>query len=225
MGALFLSGGGMNGCLPSLGKKFASCLEKGKPLLYIPIAKKYAKQPYTAYIERITNVFSPFGCSVIAWANLKNKTLEDLNDFSGVYIEGGNTFVLSQELQNSGFDSTLCSYVEQGGLLYGVSAGAIICGHSINPCFHLDSNIINLQEFAGCNLLKNHLIWCHYKPEDDHLIFRYMQEHPNPIIALPDNTGIIVEENEVQVVGATPMYLFQRNNKLALKTNFYLNSF
>jgi dipeptidase E len=55
-----------------------------------------------------------------------------------VYIAGGNTFYLLQQLRDSGFGRLLIDFVNAGGLYAGVSAGALVAGTDIRPVETMD---------------------------------------------------------------------------------------
>ncbi|MEK4670125.1 Type 1 glutamine amidotransferase-like domain-containing protein [Niallia sp. FSL R7-0271] len=117
-----------------------------KPLLYIPIAMDGAI-PFDECYKWINSVFKPLGIQEITmWTDLSNKTLEDLKQFSAIYIGGGNTFSLLNAIQISKLDKVLEEYIENEGVIYGGSAGAIILGANIT-CSHMDANKTNLQNF------------------------------------------------------------------------------
>lgn len=63
---------------------------------------------------------------------------ESLNDVDLIYIAGGYTYYLLEQIRNTGFDTVLAKFMERGGLYVGASAGALIAGPDIEPCSSLD---------------------------------------------------------------------------------------
>ena len=61
----------------------------------------------------------------------KKEIVEVLNDCDCIYISGGNTFFLVQELRRTGTDKLIVEQVEKGKLYIGESAGAMIFAPSI----------------------------------------------------------------------------------------------
>lgn len=57
-----------------------------------------------------------------------------LDDVDLVYIAGGYTYYLLEQIRKSGFDEILEKFVERGGMYVGASAGALIAGLDIEPC-------------------------------------------------------------------------------------------
>ena len=63
---------------------------------------------------------------------------ESLNDVDLIYVAGGYTYYLLEQMRNAGFDAVLAKFMERGGLYVGASAGALIAGPDIEPCSSLD---------------------------------------------------------------------------------------
>lgn len=156
MGKLILAGGGDAEQTLSIDKEFANLIDKEKPMLYIPIAMDTNSIPYHSCFNWINNVFNPLGIEDITmWteSELNNKSIEDLKQFSAVYIGGGNTFDLLKDIRETFFTNVLKEYFATGGIIYGGSAGAIIFGKDIRTCSHMDSNDVGLKKFNGLGLV------------------------------------------------------------------------
>ena len=63
---------------------------------------------------------------------------EALRDIDLVYIAGGYTYYLLEQIRSTGFDTVLTDFVRRGGMYVGASAGALIAGPDIEPCSRLD---------------------------------------------------------------------------------------
>ncbi|MEX2460688.1 MAG: Type 1 glutamine amidotransferase-like domain-containing protein [Paenibacillaceae bacterium] len=83
---------------------------------------------------------------------------EDLKEYSSIFIGGGNTYKLLHEIRKARFDEVLNSFIDEGGIVYGGSAGAIILGKNIQTCSHLDINDINIADFEGLNKFNGYSI-------------------------------------------------------------------
>jgi dipeptidase E len=74
--------------------------------------------------------------------DLKGRSREDLEaalaDVDVVYVAGGNTFYLLEQVRASGFDELLPRLLERGVLYVGASAGAAILGPDIGPYSEFD---------------------------------------------------------------------------------------
>ena len=57
--------------------------------------------------------------------------LDELKTYDAVYLCGGRTSYLLSRINDSGFRDTLLSYIRDGGLVLGVSAGSLIFANNL----------------------------------------------------------------------------------------------
>ncbi|MCA1058949.1 Type 1 glutamine amidotransferase-like domain-containing protein [Rossellomorea aquimaris] len=209
MSNLYLSGGGDKEQTYEIDRVFAGELGSGKPLLYVPIAMNTAHISYEDCYKWIYSVMDPFGITDITmWTNLRGKTSKDLMKFGAVYIGGGNTFSLMHDILQSGFSSQLTTFIDEGGLIYGGSAGAIVMGSHLATCEHMDNNDVQLRDRSGLSYLGDYSIWCHYDTDNDDLIHRFIDTYSKPVIALNEETGLQVKNGRMEIMGTEPAYVF-----------------
>jgi dipeptidase E len=203
-----LAGGGDAEDSRLLDEVFAAWLGPHGKLLYWPVALRGIR-PLEACLEWVTATFAPWNLTDIAlWTDLSAHQAGELDKFDGVYIGGGNTFSLLAQLQESGFDHHLKTYVQCGKPVYGGSAGAAILGRDIMTVGHIDSNDVGLTQTLGLDLAAGHVLWVHYQPEDDRLIEEYMWQYAYPVLAISERTGIVIEDAGMRTVGFEPAYRF-----------------
>lgn len=63
---------------------------------------------------------------------------KDMESFEVIYVGGGNTFYLLQQMRVSGFDTIIHSLIDSGKLYIGTSAGSMIAGPDIYPAIRED---------------------------------------------------------------------------------------
>lgn len=224
MGKLILAGGGDAQQTLSIDKEFVKIINTDKPLFYIPIAMDTNSTSYESCFDWINSVFNPLGIdNITMWTEneLKNKIVRDLEQFSAVYIGGGNTFSLLNDFNGTFFTNILKEYIENEGIVYGGSAGAIIFGEDIRTCSHMDSNDVGLKKLNGLRLVENYSIWCHYKVENDTLISNYVRQYKNPVISLPEETALFIDGKGIKVIGTKPAYIFDGTTKKAIQPELY----
>ncbi len=208
-----LAGGGGADDSRLLDEVFAGWIGPQGRLLYWPLALR-DRRPWQSCLEWITATFAPFHVTHITmWTGLSEHRASELDEFDGVYIGGGNTFALLAQLLESGFDRHLREYVQRGKAVYGGSAGAVVLGRDIRTVSHLDRNDVGLTETQGLNLAKGHAVWVHYGPEEDDLIEAYVQRHQQPVLAIPERSGIVIEKAGMRSVGFERAYRFDGRAK------------
>ena len=114
---------------------FAKCIDEplaGKSLTFIPAAS--AVEKFTFYVKAAKKAFEKMGIKVDV-LDIINASHEEVaatiekNDL--LYIAGGNTFFLLQELKKSGADKAVREHIRKGKLYIGESAGTIILAPDI----------------------------------------------------------------------------------------------
>jgi dipeptidase E len=139
--------------------------------------------------------------------------MDELNNFNGIYIGGGNTFRLLHLLRSSGFDTALINFVEHGGAIYGGSAGAILLGRDIMSCAHMDTNDVGLRDTTGLDLVNGYAIWCHYQLEDDTRIFSLAKKYNIAVLALSERSGVCAEDEQLLAIGLEGVRKITGNSK------------
>jgi len=209
-----LAGGGNELESQLLDAYFARWIGKSGKMLYLPIALRQADVSFDNCYTWIRSVFAPLSIGTISmWTDLNQHNASELDTFDSIYIGGGNTFSLFAELLETGFSGALHEYATQGRAIYGGSAGAVILGRDLLTVEHMDSNNVGLSLRNGLDLVDGHAVWVHYTPQDDRLIHRYLRLNNIPVLAIPEQSGVVLEENELLPIGRVPVYRFEGKTK------------
>jgi dipeptidase E len=204
---VIFAGGGDEKDSRLLDEQFAAWVGAGR-LLYLPTALVHPSNKEAGY-RWLRQVFTPLGVKHIeAWLDLPEKSSRDLERFDAVYLGGGNTYYLLQQLRLHKLDQSLEEFILAGKPVYGGSAGAIVLGYDIISCAHMDENIIGLYDFSGIDLAMGCTIWCHYDPSDEQRIRRYVARSGVPSIALSERAGIYREGDHLFAAGYDPVQFF-----------------
>jgi len=139
----------------------------GKSVTFIPIASIH--EAVNFYVEDARNAFLAMGMQVdvldlsSASSEVIAATLKK-NDF--IYVSGGNTFFLLQELKRTAADVEIIKQVNQGKTYIGESAGAMITSASIEYVKDMDDCVAanDLLSYEALNLIDFFPI-PHYKNE------------------------------------------------------------
>ena len=211
-----LAGGGGAEDSRLLDEVFSGWLGPQGRLLYLPIALRGIR-PFESCLEWVTDTFAPFGLTRITmWTDLTHHHANELKEFEAVYIGGGNTYSLLAELINSGFDRHLQAYTNEGGIIYGGSAGAVVLGKDIRTVSRMDRNHIGLAEVNCLNLANDYAIYPHYQPQNDMFIEEFVQEYHRPVLGISERSGIVIESDMMYSVGFEPAYQFSEQGKFEI---------
>lgn len=129
---------------------------QGKTVTFIPTASFV--ESIVFYVNTGKKALESLGLSIeildiatASYEEIRSKILN--NDY--IYVTGGNTFYLLQEMKKSGADQLISSAVESGKLYIGESAGAIITAPHIDYVASMDdaSKAPDLKDFKGLDLM------------------------------------------------------------------------
>lgn len=145
----------------SLFPKFAGEEIKGKRITFIPTASLVEEVRF--YVDDDRKAFEELGIIVeeleITTAS-PDKISEVLNRNDYIFISGGNTFYLLQELRRKGADILITEQIRAGKLYIGTSAGSIILCPDIEFVKEMDYNHTapELQSFTGLNIVDFYIL-------------------------------------------------------------------
>lgn len=110
---------------------FGDSLE-GKTVTFVPTASLV--EEYSGYVDDDREAFLHLGITIDE-LHIEQETTEiirkKLSENDLIYVSGGNTFYLLQELKKSGVDQLIIEHVKAGKLYIGASAGSIILSKNI----------------------------------------------------------------------------------------------
>jgi len=220
---LFLSGGGSENDSAKLDREFLKSFS-GSKILYIPIAMPEHVITYescydwiSTSLTKLTNRF----LEIYMCTSPADLSSELLKKYDAVYIGGGNTYKLLQDLQDSNFINILREYINAGGVYYGGSAGAIITG--INISIVSEENDNGYKYNKALNFLSGHAVRCHYNGTQDDQINKFICLYNSPVIVLPEKTGVHCFSGKCKVIGFESAYLFNGHKKIEYPVNSIIN--
>ena len=211
---LILNGGGIGDKVKDARNLLNEIIDNNKKILYIPFA--WSDDTYKGCLEFITKELADVDKLGIDMVTSANELLsKNFNDYACLYIGGGNTYKLLSILKETGNYDKIKNYlVNDNGIVYGGSAGAIIFGADLDSCNTDDENEVGLIDNTGFNMIKGYSLLCHYtsrNAERTKLSTDYLLELSKlkPIYAIPEEDTIYVEDDKIHFIGTRPYYEFK----------------
>ena len=142
-------------------KKFLDKNTESKKILFIPTATNVDE--YKKYIHLTQKVFEDFGYEVENFdISIFSEEIakEKLSQAKIVFISGGNTFYLLQELKRKNLTSYLKERIENGLLYIGESAGSVIATPDIEYASIVDDKTLatELDDYTGLDLVDFYIV-------------------------------------------------------------------
>lgn len=156
------------------------------------------------YVEESKKEMISLGFKEITFLDLHNQIdTKDLPYFEVIYVCGGNTFSILDQIRKQELDSLIISLVKNASFYIGVSAGSIIAGSDIAIAGWdktWDENLVDLKDTTGLNLV-DFAISPHFVEKDRGIIERKSKEVNYKVIPITDNQAILVIGDKYQIYG------------------------
>ncbi|NPA71256.1 MAG: type 1 glutamine amidotransferase-like domain-containing protein [Gammaproteobacteria bacterium] len=129
-----------------------------------------------------------------------NLFLEILEHSSGLYITGGNVYLLSYRLHRAKVFNQLRSIIRGGLPVVAFSAGTVLCGVDISTT--LDEDFCEMKDYTGLALVPYGLS-VHATENNIRLLQKKSALIQSPILAIEDNSYLQVTDTAIQVLSGT----------------------
>jgi dipeptidase E len=184
---------------------FLELLSTDKPKIgYIPSCSDLDRK----YFKEQKDWYKRFGIDDLFYFDLdkefdQSKTKELLS-CDAIFLSGGDTIYFLKNIQAHGFVKILRQYVEDGGILIGVSAGSVLMTSNIEIST-LDHNhdTKKLEDMSALDLVGFEFYPHLNRNRDIFLdeIKQYSKKSKSVIYACEDGAGIIVDGNKTHFYG------------------------
>jgi dipeptidase E len=200
--------------LPEISELFNTSRE----IIFIPYAQPGGIS-FTDYTEKVSLAFRTLNITVKGLHEFENPN-EAISQAQGLFIGGGNTFVLLKTIYDLGLIQSLKKAVTNGTPYLGTSAGTNICGPTI--CTTNDMPIVYPPSFDSLNIVPFQ-INPHFIDADQnsrHMgetratrIAEYHHHHKTPVLGLREGSYVELKNGMIKLKGSLSAPLFQAENE------------
>ena len=214
---VFICGGGSGEQTIRAVQRLNEVIRHDLPCLYIPLAMEANR--YDSCYEWIRGELGSVDIPGIEMVrSAEELARKHLEDYSFLFIGGGNTFRLLSEIKRVHMFEPIREYLQNGGVAFGGSAGAIIFGEDLESCALDDDNDVGLKDTAGFDVLSGVSFLCHFTnriPEHDLRSEKYLLEisKHRKVYALPEEDTLFLNETVLEEIGARPYFVFEDGKK------------
>ena len=212
--------------LPVLKKHFANVSE----LTFIPYARPGGIS-HDQYTSKVKEVFSKLNISVKGIHEFEDPK-NAIKTAQGIFVGGGNTFVLVNELYKNDLISDIYNCINEGIPYLGTSAGSNICG--LTMCTTNDMPIVYPPSFKTFSFVPFN-INPHYldpDPNSTHMgetretrIQEFHKFNTQPVVGLREGSYLEVKGNSIVLRGEHAARIFEHSKApYEVETNSDLSS-
>ena len=200
-------------------------------ILFIPYARPGGIS-HNEYTEKIKRPFETIGKKIKGIHEFKNP-IEAIKQAKGIYVGGGNTFVLVSELYRNKCLNAIKEAVNNGTPYLGTSAGSNICGLTMNttndmPIVYPPS--FKTLGFVPFNINPHYLDPIigskHMGETRETRIKEFHQFNTQPVIGLREGSYIEIKGKDIALKGSLKARIFEYEKEpYEIKTNTSLSDF
>ena len=185
---------------------FSEGKHKGQTITFIPTAS--LREEVNFYVAEGKKSLENAGF-VVDELEISTATEDDisrkLRGNDAIYISGGNTFFLLQELTRTGADKLIKSHISAGKLYIGESAGSIILSPNIEYVKDMDDlkAASNLQSFSALSAVDFYPLPHHTNFPFEEAVEKILADYAEKINLCPisNSQAIAVVGNQFEVLG------------------------
>jgi len=176
----------------------------GKTVTFIPTASKVEKVVF--YVSAGRKALEKIGLTIDE-LEVSTATIDEIsskiknNDF--IYVTGGNTFYLLQELKRTGADKIIIDEVNSGKFYIGESAGAMVVSANVEYAKGMDSvkKAPDLDNFDALGLVDFYTVPHYGSPPFKKIVQKIIDTYSSTLNLTPisNSHAILVNNNKIKV--------------------------
>ena len=204
---------------------FSGC----KKILFVPYARPSGIS-HLEYTEKAKNVFKILNLEIIDYTN--EDLRESLEKCDGIFIGGGNTFLLLNKLYQYSLIDILKNKIDSGIPYLGTSAGSNICGITIGTTN--DMPIVHVKSLEALGIIDFNINPHYLDPIDgfEHMgesretrINEFHKFNDQFVIGLREGSYLQVEGDDIYLKGLKHAVIFKKENeKFEIENGFNLKN-
>ena len=204
---------------------FSGC----KKILFVPYARPSGIS-HLEYTEKAKNVFKILNLEIIDYTNEDLK--ESLEKCDGIFIGGGNTFLLLDKLYQYSLIDILKNKIDSGIPYLGTSAGTNICGITIGTTN--DMPIVHVKSLEALGIIDFNINPHYLDPIDglEHMgesretrINEFHKLNDQVVIGLREGSYLQVKGDDIYLKGLKHAVIFKKENeKFEIENGFNLKN-
>ncbi|MPQ31378.1 peptidase S51 [Clostridium estertheticum] len=180
-------------------------LNKKNPSIgYIPSCSDLTRKYFNPKVQ----YYNELGISNIQYFDLDKeydeRKINDIFQSDAIHLSGGNTFYFLYLLKKRNLVKLLQLYVEQGGILIGISAGSIILSKTIDMAQFGDEDIVGIEDRSSLGIVDFQFM-PHWSDDESIKYLKVLKDYSKvkktTIYACNDGDGIVINGDDIKFIG------------------------
>ena len=188
---------------------------KVSELLFIPYARP-GGLTHDSYTELVRNAFAALQITVRGIHEYPDPKAA-VQKAQGIFVGGGNTFVLVNELYKQELMAPLKQAIDKGTPYLGTSAGSNICGISMQTTNDMPIVAVPSYQTLGSIPFNINAHYLDPDPDSTHKgetreerIREFHNFNDLPVLGLREGSWLEVNDREIRLLGSLPLRLFKK---------------
>ena len=207
-----------SGYLEYLLDELAHFFKSADTILFIPYARPSGIS-HDDYTSKVAEAFAIVGKNVKGIHEFEN-AIEAVKNAKGIFVGGGNSFVLVNQLYKNNLIEILKDVVNSGTPYLGTSAGSNICGLTINTTN--DMPIVYPPSFKTLGFVPFNINHHYLDPDTNskHMgetretrIKEFHAFNTQPVIGLREGSWLYVTDSSIKLKGTLKARIFEYNKE------------
>ncbi|MCL4129803.1 UNVERIFIED_CONTAM: hypothetical protein GTU68_028941 [Idotea baltica] len=211
-------------------EELKSFFSNANEVLFIPFARPSGIS-HDVYTQKVSEAFSKIDKKVVGLHKFQDK-IAAIKNAKAIFVGGGNTFVLTNQLYKNNIINALQNAVNSGTPYLGTSAGSNICGLTIKttndmPIVYPPSfNALGLVPFnINPHYLDPNTNTTHMGETRETRIKEFHSYNTQPVVGLREGSWLEVKSNSIVLKGELTARIFEYNKTpYEVKTGTELNT-
>lgn len=180
-------------------------LNKKNPSIgYIPSCSDLTRKYFNPKVQ----YYNELGISNIQYFDLDKEydetKINDIFQSDAIHLSGGNTFYFLYLLKKRNLVKSLQLYVDQGGMLIGISAGSIILSKTIDMAQFGDEDIVGIEDRSSLGIVDFQFM-PHWSDDESIKYLKVLKDYSKvkktTIYACNDGDGIVIDGDDIKFIG------------------------
>lgn len=207
-----------SGYLEYLLDELSHFFKSADTILFIPYARPSGIS-HDEYTSKVAEAFAKIGKQVKGIHQFENP-VEAVKNAKGIFVGGGNTFVLVNQLYKNNLIEILKDVVHKGTPYLGTSAGSNICGLTINTTN--DMPIVYPPSFKTLSFVPFNINPHYLDPDTNsqHMgetretrIKEFHAFNTQPVVGLREGSWLHVKDTTILLKGSLKARIFERDKE------------